>query len=66
MASEDFSHYARLVPGFIFWLGTLKEGTVSGDLHNPTMRADDSAIPVGIRALSNLIVDRLLMGAGDR
>jgi amidohydrolase len=66
MASEDFSYYARLVPGFIFWLGTLKEGTVSGDLHNPAMRADDSAIPVGIRALSNLIIDRLMMGGSDR
>jgi amidohydrolase len=65
MASEDFAYYSRLVPGFIFMLGTLKEGTLSGDLHNPTMRADDSAIPVGIRALSNLIIDRLTMGSGE-
>lgn len=61
MASEDFSYYAQLVPGFIFFLGSLKEGTESGDLHNPSMRADDSAIPVGIRALSNLVIDRLMM-----
>ncbi len=66
MASEDFSYYARLVPGFMFFLGTLKEGTVSGDLHNPGMRADDSAVPVGIRALSNLVIDRLMMAGGDR
>lgn len=61
MAGEDFAYYALEVPGFIFWLGTLKEGTVSGPLHNPSMRADDSAIPVGIRALSNLVIDRLMM-----
>ena len=40
--------------------------TVSGDLHNPGMRADDSAIPVGIRALSNLLLDRLAMEGGSR
>ncbi len=66
MASEDFSYYARLVPGFIFFLGSLKEGTESGDLHNPSMRADDSAIPVGIRALSNLVIDRLMMEERER
>ncbi|MFC1529857.1 M20 family metallopeptidase [Gemmatimonadota bacterium] len=66
MASEDFSYYARLVPGFIFFLGTLKEGTISGDLHNPAMRADDSAVPIGIRALSNLVIDRLMLEDGKR
>jgi len=58
-ASEDFSYFAREVPGFYFSLGTRKPGTESGDHHTPTFRADDSAIPVGIRAMSAVILDYL-------
>ena len=59
MAAEDFSFYALEVPGFMFNLGVLREGTQSGPLHSPTMRADDSAVAVGMRAMSNLVVDFL-------
>lgn len=59
MAGEDFAYYALEIPGFMYWLGVRKEGSVSGPLHSPTMRADDSAIPVGMRVMSNLVVDYL-------
>jgi amidohydrolase len=59
MAGEDFSYYARVVPGLFFFLGVRKPGTVSGDHHSPTFMADDSAIPVGMRAMANVIVDYL-------
>lgn len=66
MAAEDFSLYAQLVPGFMFWLGTLAPGTESGPLHSPTLRADDSAVAVGMRLLSTLVADYLLLDGGDR
>jgi amidohydrolase len=59
MAGEDFSYYANVVPGFFFSLGSQKPGTVSGDHHSPTFMADDSAIPVGMRAMANVVVDYL-------
>jgi amidohydrolase len=59
MVSEDFSFFANVVPGFYYRLGTVKPGTVSGDHHTPTFRADDTAVPIGIRAMSLLIVDYL-------
>jgi amidohydrolase len=59
MAGEDFAYYALEIPGFMYWLGIRKEGTVSGPLHSPTMRADDSAVPVGMRVMSNLVIDYL-------
>ncbi|MEK7668846.1 MAG: amidohydrolase [Gemmatimonadota bacterium] len=62
--SEDFSYFANDVPGFYFRLGVLKAGTVSGDHHSPTFLADDSAIPVGIRAMTALVLD--YFGAGGR
>ncbi len=59
MGSEDFSFFANEVPGFFYRLGTVKPGTTSGDHHTPTFRADDAAIPIGIRAMSQVIVDYL-------
>lgn len=59
MAGEDFSYFANQVPGFLFWLGVVKPGTTSGGLHTPNFRADDGAVPVGMRVLSRLLVDYL-------
>jgi amidohydrolase len=59
MAGEDFAYFAEQVPGFFYRLGTLKPGTTSGGLHTPTFRGDDSAVPVGIRTMSRLLVDYL-------
>jgi amidohydrolase len=59
MASEDFSYFANEVPGFFYRLGMVKSGTTSGDHHTPTFLADDSSIPVGIKAMSLVILDYL-------
>ena len=59
MASEDFSFFANEVPGFYYRLGQVKPGTTTGDHHTPTFRADDSSIPVGIRAMSFVVADYL-------
>jgi amidohydrolase len=59
MAGEDFAYFANEIPGFYFRLGTLKPGTTSGDHHSPTFAADDAAIPIGIRAMTYLVLDYL-------
>ncbi len=59
MGGEDFSYFANEVPGFFFRLGQVKPGTVSGGHHTPTFQADDASIPVGMRAMSNLLLDYL-------
>lgn len=63
MGGEDFAYFANTVPGFFFRLGTLKQGSVSGPHHSPTFRADDDSVPVGMRAMSNVLVDYLLRRA---
>ena len=55
MAGEDFAHFANEAPGFFFFLGTQKPGTTSGGHHTPTFRADDAALPVGVRAMARLV-----------
>jgi amidohydrolase len=59
MPSEDFSYFANDVPGFYYRLGMVRAGTTSGDHHTPTFRADDSSIPVGIKAMSTIVLDYL-------
>jgi amidohydrolase len=59
MAAEDFAYFARIVPGFYFSLGTTKPGTTSGWNHTPDFMADDGSVPVGMRAMSSLLLDYL-------
>ena len=66
MAGEDFSLFANEVPGFFYMLGTLAPGTTSGDHHSPTFRADDSAIPIGMRTMTYTLWDYLSAAAGAR
>jgi amidohydrolase len=59
MGGEDFAYMANVVPGFYLRLGTTKPGTTSGGLHTPTFHGDDGAIPVGMKAMSLLVLDYL-------
>jgi amidohydrolase len=59
MVGEDFSYFANEVPGLFYRLGVQKPGTVSGDHHTPTFQADDSAIPVGMRVMTGVLLDYL-------
>ncbi len=61
MAGEDFAYFANQVPGFFFRLGVVRPGTESGGLHTPTFRADDSAVPMGMRVMARLLVDYLTL-----
>ena len=56
MGGEDFAYFSREIPGFYFRLGTTEPGTESGGLHTPTFRAADGSVPVGIRAMTNVVL----------
>jgi len=66
MAAEDFAYYARELPGFFFMLGVVKPGTASGDHHSTTFMADDGAVPVGIRVMSQVLLDYMRGGSAAR
>jgi len=57
--AEDFSYFARVVPGFFFFVGVVPDGKVSGGHHTPTFYADDQAIPVAMRAMTALVINAL-------
>jgi amidohydrolase len=66
MGAEDFAYFARQVPGFYFRLGVLRPGTVSGGLHTPNFRADDTAVAAGMRAMARLLAGYLTSSASSR
>lgn len=60
--SEDFSFFAREVPSLFFFVGVAKPGEPAdkvADNHSPLFYIDESALPVGVRALTQLSVDYL-------
>ena len=65
MAGEDFSRFAAVAPGFFFSLSVTPPGldlkTVASN-HSPLFQGDDRALPVGVRAMSNMALDFLRSG----
>ena len=60
--AEDFSFYQQQVPGMFFFLGVTPKGTDPAKVfpnHSPRFFADEAALPVGVRLLSNLALDFL-------
>ncbi|NUT16106.1 MAG: M20/M25/M40 family metallo-hydrolase, partial [Cupriavidus sp.] len=63
-ASEDFSFYQEKVPGLFFNLGVTPKGqdvTRAPSNHSPEFYVDEPALINGVRALSSLTVDYMVM-----
>jgi amidohydrolase len=64
--AEDFSFFQQRVPGMFFFLGVTPQGVdpkTAPQNHSPLFFADESALPVGVRALTNLALDFLFASA---
>jgi len=58
--AEDFSFFQREVPGFYFFLGGTPTNVKPEDApshHTPDFYVDDSAIVIGIKSMSRLVID---------
>lgn len=65
MPAEDFSRFAERAPGFFVGLGVTPpdiDVRTAASNHSPLFQADDRALPVGVRTMSNLAMDFLLTG----
>lgn len=61
-ASEDFSFYAKEVPGLFVFLGVTKKGedpATAAPNHNPRFFVEESALIVGVRAMSSMALNFL-------
>lgn len=59
-ASEDFALYQQKVPGLFFFLGAAPPGRQAYPNHSPYFYADESALPVGVKAMAGLAADYLV------
>jgi metal-dependent amidase/aminoacylase/carboxypeptidase family protein len=63
--SEDFSFFQQKVPGQFVFLGVTprdQDHTTVPQNHSPLFFADESALPVGVRVMTNLALDYLFGG----
>jgi len=57
--SEDFAFFQEKVPGLFFFLNVKPEGGKPIPNHSPNFYTEESALIVGVRAMSNLAIDFL-------
>ena len=60
MGAEDFSYYAREVPGFFFFVGATPRGkdpATAPSNHSPEFFLDEDALKLGTRAMLQLVLD---------
>ncbi|MGY2060452.1 M20/M25/M40 family metallo-hydrolase, partial [Nocardia gipuzkoensis] len=53
---EDFSWYLQEVPGAMARLGVWSGSGTQLDLHQPTFDIDERALAVGVRVMTNLVL----------
>ena len=64
--AEDVSYYLEQIPGLFFFLGITPKDSDPGEVamnHSPYFYVDESALIIGVRALSYLTVDYMLMAS---
>lgn len=67
--AEDFSFFAQKAPGFFFFLGGSPKGTDLTKVaynHSPRFYVDESALLLGVRALTHVTVDYLEGKRGEK
>jgi metal-dependent amidase/aminoacylase/carboxypeptidase family protein len=61
---EDFAFFQKEIPGALLFLGVSNPAKgIVGMPHAPFYQADDDAIPVGVRAMTAVLLDYLEPGA---
>ena len=61
--SEDFSYFQQKIPGLYFFLGVNANGVSTGEAapnHSPLFYVNEDALPLGVYALSSLVIDYLV------
>ena len=60
MGAEDFSFYQKAIPGFFYFLGVGNtEKGVTAMIHTPDFDIDEESLVVGVKLMSNVLLDYL-------
>jgi amidohydrolase len=67
MGAEDFSYYQRVIPGFFYFLGVgNKAKGITAMIHTPEFDVDEDSLVVGVKVMTNVVIDYLDRNAGSR
>jgi amidohydrolase len=60
MGAEDFSYYQEKTPGLFFFLGVANpKKNITAMIHTEYFDLDEDALPIGVRAMSTVVLDAL-------
>jgi amidohydrolase len=60
MVSEDFSYFQKVIPGFYYFLGVgNKAKGITANWHTPEFDVDEDSLVVGVKVMSNVLLDYL-------
>ncbi len=60
MGGEDFSYFAKVVPGFYFRLGVANEANgITAEIHTPAFDVDEECLKTGVAAMAGALCDFL-------
>jgi len=60
MPAEDFSAYQKVVPGFYYFLGVGNRARgITAGWHTPDFDVDEESLVVGVKVMSNVLLDYL-------
>ncbi len=67
MGAEDFSLYQKAIPGFFYFLGVgNKAKGITAMIHTPEFDIDEESLVVGVKVMSNVLLDYLDREASKR
>jgi amidohydrolase len=60
MGAEDFSRYQQAIPGFFYFLGVgNKAKGITAMIHTPDFDVDEESLVIGVKVMSNVLMDYL-------
>ncbi|MCA1631663.1 MAG: amidohydrolase [Acidobacteria bacterium] len=67
MPAEDFSYYQKVVPGFYYFLGVGNRAKgITAGWHTADFDVDEESLVVGVKVMSNVLLDYLDRHKNDR
>ena len=67
MGAEDFSYFARVIPGFYYFLGVGNEAKgITAMWHTPEFDVDEESLVVGVKVMASVLLDYLQRHAEER
>jgi amidohydrolase len=67
MPAEDFSYYQKVVPGFFYFLGVGNRAKgITAGWHTAEFDVDEESLVVGVKVMSNVLLDYLDRHKGDK